>query len=139
MATQTQEKQEAVDLQQLAIWTVVAAVASAVINALLFIVTQSQFEGAMAQGQALSVTHPIGASIAFIVIGGIVLAVMGRFLSNPIAMWRNVAIVVLLLSLLQPVFLLEGEYTITTQLILGVMHIIAGAITIFLLTTRTAK
>lgn len=132
-------KQEAVDLQQLAIWTAIAAVASAVINAILYLVTSGQFNGALAMGQPFSVMPVIFATILQIVLGGVLLGVLDRFVSNPISMWRIIAIVVLVASLVQPFMFLEGTFTTTTQIILVVMHLIAGGITIFLLTTRTQK
>ncbi len=136
MATST-TKQESVDIQQLAIWTVVAALAAAVINAILFFVTQGQFETAEAMGQPFSVAPVILATVVQIFLGGILLAVLDRFVARPITIWMWIAIVVLVLSLAQPFMFLEGEFTTTTQLILVVMHIIAGGIAIYLLTTRT--
>ncbi|MEO1289391.1 MAG: DUF6069 family protein [Chloroflexota bacterium] len=135
----TTTKQESVSLQQLAIWTIIAAVISAALNAILYLVTQGQYAGLMVQGMEFSIANVIGASIMFIVVGGILLAVLDRFISNPISTWRNVAIVALILSLAQPFIpgLLEGDYTLTTQILLNVMHVIAGVVTIFLLTTRT--
>lgn len=133
------QNEEKVDLQQLAIWTTVAAVASAVINAILFVLTAGQFDGAIAMGNQMNVTNVIVASIVQIAVGGIVLAVLDRFVSKPISTWRIVAIVALVLSFAMPFTGLEGEYSSTAPFILIIMHIIAGAITIYLLTTRTQK
>ena len=138
MATKTTQA-EAVDMQQLAIWTVVAAVAAAVINAILFLVTQGQFEGAEAMGMPFSIGPVIGASVIQIILGGILLAVLDRFVDRPITIWKWIAIAVLVLSLAQPFLFLEGETTLTQQIILVIMHLIAGGITIYLLTTRTQK
>lgn len=138
MTTQTGQS-GAVDMQQLAIWTGVAAVAAAVINAILFLVTQGQFEGAEAMGMPFTIGPVIGASIVQIILGGVLLAVLARFVDRPITTWRWIAIVFLVLSLAQPFLLLEGETTLTQQIILVIMHLIAGGITIYLLTTRTQK
>jgi|GEM_PF-6887370 len=143
MSEETKVKSESVDLQQLAIWTAVAAVASAVINAILFFVTQGQFEGAVAAGQEFTVFPVIIVSIVQIVIGGILLGILDRFLDKPITVWMWIAIIVLVLSFVQPFMFLdwaeEVEPIAATPFILVAMHIIAGAITIFLLTTRTRK
>lgn len=143
MSETAKEKQESVDLQQLAIWTVVAAVASAVINAILYIVTEGQFEGALAMGQEFSVVPVIFASVLQIILGGVLLGILDRFLDKPITVWMWIAIVVLVLSLAQPFMFLdwaEGVEPVTAvPYILIAMHIIAGAITIFLLSTRTKK
>ncbi len=138
MTTQTVQS-EAVDMQQLAIWTIVAAVAAAVINAIVFLVTQGQFEGAEAMGNPFSIGPVIIVSFVQIVLGGVLLGILDRFLDRPITTWRWIAIVVLVLSLAQPFLFLEGETTLTQQIILVIMHLIAGGIAIYLLTTRTQK
>lgn len=132
-------KQESVSLQQLAIWTVVAIVISASLNAIIYLLTQSNFEGVIVQGVEFSIANVIGASVAFITVGAIVFAVLNRFVSRPISTWRNVAVVALVLSLGQPFIpgALEGDITLNAQLILVAMHVLAGIVTIYLLTTRT--
>ena len=143
MATQAGTKQESVDLQQLAIWTVIAAVVSSIIIVIVFLLTQAQFEGALAMGQAFGIPTFVGATVIQIVLGGVLLGILDRFLSKPITTWMWIAIVVLVLSLAQPFAFLdwtEGvEPFAMTPFILVVMHLIAGGITIYLLTTRTAK
>ncbi len=139
MATQNSPKQEIVDLRQLVIWTLVAAVAAAAINALLFLITAGQFAGAEAQGQPFSIGPVVFATLFQIVLGGVLLGILGRFLDRGITIWRWIAIVVLLLSLAQPFMWLGGEPTLTARIILVVMHLIAGGITIYLLSTRTRK
>lgn len=80
-------------------------------------------------------------SILFILIGTFVLTLMPRFTKRPISTWRTVAIVALLLSLLQPLGLLTGMMgpppPISTIISMEIMHIVAGVIAIYFLTTRT--
>jgi hypothetical protein len=80
-------------------------------------------------------------SILFILIGTFVLTLMPRFSKRPISTWRTVAIVALVLSLGQPLLLLTGMMgpppPISTVISLGIMHIVAGVIAIYFLTTRT--
>ena len=139
MATKNSVQSESVDIRQLAIWTIVAAVAAAVINAIVFLVTQGQFEGAEAMGNPLGIGNVVVVSLLQIVLGGVLLGVLDRFLDRPITTWKWIAIVVLVLSLAQPFLFLEGETTLTQQIILVIMHLIAGGIAIYLLTTRTQK
>lgn len=136
----TDTNQESVDIQQLAIWTTVSAVSAAVINAILFIVLSGQFEGVEAMGEPFSLMPVIFSSIIFIAIGGIFLGILARFVSRSITIWRWIAIVYLVLSFAQPFMFLQGDdVTLTPRIILVTMHIIAGGITIYLLTTRTQK
>lgn len=143
MTTQTQDKQEAVDLQQLAIWTVVAAVVSSIIIVILFQITKGQFEGALQNGAPFDNTIFVIAILVQVGVGGILLGILDRFLDRPITTWMWVAIVVLVLTLAMPFAFIEWadgvEPNLTAQIILVVMHLITGAITIYLLTTRTAK
>lgn len=139
MSEATETKQESVDLQQLAIWSAVGAVIAAVVNAILFIVTQAQFEGTLVMGEAFELVPVIIASIVGVVVGGILLGILDRFLASPIMTWRWIAIVFLVISFGGPFAMLEGEPTMTARIILIVMHIITGGIAIYLLTTRTSK
>jgi hypothetical protein len=80
-------------------------------------------------------------SIVFILIGTFVLTLMPRFSKRPISTWRTVAIVALVLSLAQPLMLLTGMMgppaSWNTVISLEIMHIVAGIIAIYFLTTRT--
>lgn len=139
MSEATETKQESVDLQQLAMWSVVGAVVAAVVNAIIFTVTQGQFEGTLVMGEAFELVPVIIASIVGVVGGGILLAILDRFLSSPISTWRWIAIAFLIISFGGPFAMLEGEPTMTARIILSVMHIITAGLAIYLLTTRTAK
>jgi hypothetical protein len=79
-------------------------------------------------------------SILFILIGTFVLTLMPRFSQRPISTWRTVAIVALVLSLAQPLALLTGMMgpppAISTIIVMEIMHVVAGVIAIYWLTTR---
>lgn len=137
MATQSNARQEQVSLQQVAIWTIVAAVLSSLLNVALFLLTQAQFEGALGPVGAFTAPLFAVATSAQVIGGGILLVILARVVKRPITVWRWIAIAFLLISLVQPFVFLDGEPTMAARIILVVMHIIAGVITIFLLTTRT--
>jgi hypothetical protein len=133
-------QREVIDNRQLAQWTVIAAVASAVVNSIVFFIAQAIgiFDNvAVTMGgtsMAFSVIPVIMSSILFILIGGGLMWVIARFNARPISTWRIVAIVALVLSLGMP--LAPNTFTNPTTpffITLLLMHIIAGVITIYLL------
>jgi hypothetical protein len=73
----------------------------------------------------------------------IVFAIIARFGKRPIRLFRIIALVVLVLSLLPDLGLLNANTMPGTSLgsviALMLMHVTAGAITIWLLTTRTIE
>ena len=78
-------------------------------------------------------------------LGVIVFALIARFARRPIRTFTIVAIAALLLSFLNPIFATMGMIPgvppigVDTMLTLMVMHIVAGVITIGLLTTLTRE
>lgn len=84
----------------------------------------------------------IMATLVGIMAGTLLLTLMPRFTTRPVTVFRNVAIVVLVLSLAQPLMLLLGLMPVgepvgwNTVLALEVMHIVAGVVAIVLLTRR---
>lgn len=86
-----------------------------------------------------------GPPIVFTIMGVlgavIVFAIVARFAKRPIRLFRIIALVVLVLSLLPDLMLLNANAMPGTSLgaviALMLMHVAAGAITIWLLTTRT--
>jgi hypothetical protein len=139
-------KQEVVDNRQLIQWTLIAAVVAAVVNSVVFFIAQAMgiFDDVvvtMGGGREPFVVIPvIGSSITLIVVGGIVLWVIARFSQRPISTWRIVAIVALLLSFGMPFSpnAFENPTTVFYATLL-LMHILAGVIAIYLLTTRVQK
>ena len=87
----------------------------------------------------------IGSTAVQVGLGIIVFALLARFARHPIRTFTIVAIVALLLSLTNPVFAALGLIPLgvsigaDTVLTLMVMHIVAGVITIGLLTTLTRE
>ncbi len=73
----------------------------------------------------------------------IVFAIVARFAKRPIRLFRIIALVVLVLSLLPDLGLLNANAMPGTSLgsviALMLMHVAAGAITIWLLTTQTVE
>jgi Family of unknown function (DUF6069) len=139
----TNTTQEVIDNRQLAQWTVIAGVAAAVVNSIVFFIAQAMgiFENvAIAMGgnsMAFSVFPVIMSSVLFILVGGGLMWVIARFNARPISTWRIVAIVALVLSFGMP--LAPNTFTNATPALLVtllLMHVIAGVITIYLLTTR---
>ena len=139
-------KQETINNRQLAQWTVIAAVASAVVNSIVFFIAQAMgvFDNVAVNmggnSMAFSVIPVIMSSILFILIGGGLMWVIARFNARPISTWRIVAIVALILSLGMP--LAPNTFTNPTTslfITLLLMHIIAGVITIYLLPSRVQQ
>ena len=88
-----------------------------------------------------------GPPIVFTIIGVLgavgVFAIIARFSKHPIRLFRIIALVVLVLSLLPDIGLLSANNmpgtSLGSVLALMLMHVAAGAITIWLLTTRTIE
>ncbi|MBC8098794.1 MAG: hypothetical protein H7Y11_05085 [Armatimonadetes bacterium] len=81
------------------------------------------------------------ATVFGVLAGTLLFTLMPRFSQRPVTTWRIIAIVVLVLSLAQPLLLLGTFMTpepaaIGTVLALELMHIVAGVVTIVLLTSR---
>jgi hypothetical protein len=73
-----------------------------------------------------SIVGALGATIVF--------AAVGRFARHPIRLFRIIAVVVLLLSFLNPVVALPGA-SLSVLLTLWFMHVVVAAISVGLLTT----
>ncbi|MDX1990775.1 MAG: DUF6069 family protein [bacterium] len=123
-----------------------AAVIASVANVVVYLI-------ASALGIEFNITPPdvpappfvlvvIFATTIGILLGTFVFTLMPRFSQRPISTFRIVAIVALVLSFAQPFMLTTGmiptsePVAISTVLTLEVMHVIAGAVVIYLLTTR---
>ncbi len=73
-----------------------------------------------------SVVGALGATVAF--------AIVVRFARHPIRLFRMIAVVVLLLSFLNPILALPGA-SLQTILTLESMHVVVAAVSVGLLTT----
>ena len=138
--------QETVDNRKLLQWTVIAAVASAIANTLIYFIAQALgiFDDVlvtMGGGSMAFVLPPvIGSSIMFILVGGALMWLIARFNQRPISTWRIVAIVALILSFGMPFS--PNAFTnasVGFYVVLLLMHVVAAIITIYLLTTRVQK
>ena len=115
----------------------IAGVIAAVINAILFLVFSSSFEGVIAtqMGQEFNIIPVIAVSIIGALGGGVALLGLDRFTGNPVRNWGILAIVVLLFFAPQPFFGLSGANT-TAILILEIMHIVVAGLAYYFLIMR---
>lgn len=135
------ENQESVNIRELAKWTVIAAVAATVLNTIIYLITEGEFEGAMIgsgeDAREFAVGNVVLLSMALILLGGAVLGVLSRFIERPITIWRYLAVIILLISYPAPFVALEASTT--ARIILVIMHTIAAGITIYLLPSRARE
>jgi hypothetical protein len=131
---------ETVSMRKIWLTGLLAAAISAVANAIIFFVAAAT--GLLDTnfvmqplGQTMTVFPVIISSFVGVLVGTAVFAALAKFTSRPISIFRIVAIVALVLSLAQPL-LIQGA-PVSFLLTLEVMHIVAGVIAIYLLTTRT--
>ena len=119
-----------------------AIVASVVANLIIRVIAVSLL-GIGQEFPPLSWGPPIVFTIMGVLGAIIVFAIIARFSKRPIRLFRIVALVVLVLSLLPDIGLLNSNAMPGTSLAsVGarmLMHLAAGAITIWLLTTRTIE
>jgi hypothetical protein len=86
-----------------------------------------------------------GSTIIQVLLGVLVFALLAKFAKNPIRTFRIVAIVALILSLSNPLMVLVGAFpigvtiSVATMLTMMVMHVVAAAITIWMLSTLTTE
>jgi Family of unknown function (DUF6069) len=84
--------------------------------------------------------------IAFTVIGVlgavIVFGLIGRFAKNPVALFQRVALIVLIVSFIPDIMMLVTGFnpgtTLANVVVLMIMHVVAWAITVQMLTRLTA-
>ena len=110
-----------------------AAVLAAVVNALVLVIASSLFGAVVVPPDEILTLGPVIAASAIGAVGAaVVLGVIGRFSRRPIRVFRVTALVVLLLSLV-PIPLQEVAGPSAGALAL--MHILAAAIVVGVLTT----
>ena len=132
---------EGIDYRRLLWVAPLAAAVAAVANAILYFIGDAlgAFPDSVivAGGQPMTVTPVIISSIVGVLGGAIVFAIIGRFARRPIAVFRVVAGVVLLLSFAQPFFISGADAGYRAGLIL--MHVVAAAIAVGLLTALARR
>lgn len=133
--------QESVNIRELAKWTVIAAVTATVVNSIIYLITEGEFDGAMIgsaeDGMTFGVGNVIFLSMVLILLGGVVLGVLSRFIARPITIWRYLAVIVLLISYPAPFVALEASST--ARIILVILHTIAAGIAIYLLPSHVQE
>jgi hypothetical protein len=111
----------------------VAAVLAAVANALVLVIASSLFGAVVVPpGETLTLGPVIAASAIGAVGAAVVLGIIGRFSRRPIPVFRVIALVVLLLSLVP--IPLQGVAGPSAG-VLALMHVLAAAIVVGVLTT----
>ncbi len=111
----------------------VATVLAAVANALVLVIASSLFGAVVVPpGETLTLGPVIAASAIGAVGAAVVLGIIGRFSRRPIPVFRVIALVVLLLSLVP--IPLQGVAGPSAG-VLALMHVLAAAIVVGVLTT----
>jgi hypothetical protein len=124
--------------------SVLAAITATVANLLVYYLIPALFNFTLAfplQGPGSEIEHlpafmVIVATVLPTIGAAVLLALLYRFTTRPRRTFRLIAILFLLLSLLPP-FSLPVAFSI--QLTLAIMHITAGAVIIYMLTTWAPK
>jgi membrane-bound acyltransferase YfiQ involved in biofilm formation len=115
--------------------------AAAVANALLTVIAVAVLRPDPAF-MPLTQPIPIIFTAAFVLIGVIVFAIVGRMSSRPIALFRRIALVALVLSFIPDILMLVTGFnpgtTVANVAVLLLMHVVAWAITVGML-TRLAR
>ncbi|MCS7071926.1 MAG: DUF6069 family protein [Anaerolinea sp.] len=131
------------------VWRVgaIAAAIAAVVNVIIWLIASVlgvPFNISPPQLPPIPFAIPVVlATVVGVLAGTLVLTLMPRFSQRPITTFRTVAIIALVLSFAQPLLLLTGAMPtsgpvgIETIIVLEIMHVAAGAVAIYFLTTRT--
>ena len=122
------------------IWQVggIAAVSTAVANAVVWAIAQGILDVSDEFMPLETVFPAIISSLLGVGLGTVVFYLLNRFTSRPIQLYQIIGIVFLVFSLSGPLMQSSEPGGGTKEVVtLLLMHIIAGAITIGLLTTRT--
>jgi hypothetical protein len=137
--TRTRAHAETVALRRLPIAGSIAVIGAVTANALVYLVASAL--GAMPQdvvvraGQPITLGAAAGTTLMSVACAVAVFALLSRFTSRPITIFRVVALLVLALSFLPP-FTLAGA-PLAMIAALEIMHVAAAAISIYTLTVLT--
>ena len=136
-------QQEQVEYSKLWWVTLLAGIIAAGVNVALYFLAQSiGFVDTLVPSFLDAANAPpftiaiVGVSIIFIAIGGVILWLIDLISEKPLTLWRNIAILALLLSLVQPLFAFTEVNDIA---LLIVLHIVAGVIAISMIPTMAKK
>lgn len=127
------------------VWRVggLAILGSAVANAIVYFIASAILRFPPEFPPLASVVPPILFTVMFTLVAVIVFSIVARRSSQPIRLYRIIAVVALIVSLI-PDLTLPGNpmfpgATPTAIGTLVVMHLVAAAITVYLLTTQTLE
>ena len=133
---------ERIDLRRLWWASLLAGVGAAVANTLIYLIASAA--GAMPQSVLVpGINQPIGPmpvilnSFVPAILAAVFLALLNRFTRRPVRIFRIVAVVVLVVSFVNP-FTIPGA-PLAMILVLDLMHVIAAAIIVGVLTTLPVK
>ena len=118
-------------------WAIpLAAVIAAAFNAFVF--TVGDAIGAFPSnviipnaGAPLTLPPVIFSSVVGVALGGIVFALLGRFTSRPVWIYRSVGVIVLILSFATPLTIPDAPLVMVG--VLELMHVVAGVTALWLL------
>ena len=108
---------------------VLAGIAAAITNGILFIVFR--FAGVISDnifpqpGQPLTLPAVIIASLVPLIIGSVIFYLFERFLNNGFKIFAGIALILMVLSLFSPFTMIPGA-TFGYSLVLCVMHVVAA-------------
>ena len=119
----------------------VAASGAAIANLILFLITRGlgipyimPLQGPDAMLEALPASMVVIASVVPAIAATILFAILGKFLAQPIRVFWIIATVFLVISLAAPLTL-PAAVALSTKIGLTLMHVVAGATIVGILTT----
>jgi hypothetical protein len=129
---------EAVHYGKLVQAALIAAVVAVVLNVVVYFIgsalgTLPESVVVPPANLPITVVPIVMATVMGAVAGTIVYALLGRFTARPVTIFRILGTVVLILSLAQPFII--PNVPLNMVITLDIMHIIAGAVIIYVLTT----
>ncbi len=132
---------ERIPLRKIAIATIVAAIAAAIVNAIVFLIA----DAAGAMPESVKVDNPGGGSSSIelatvvtvtiypLLLAGVLLAVLARFSKRPLQLFWVISAVVLVLSFFEPfVFLDDAPGDMIAALL--TMHVVAAVVGVGVIT-----
>jgi len=141
-ATQSQAPAQRVRISRL-LWVGPLAIVAAVIANLIIRTIAVSLLGISAEFPPLGFGPPVMFTVIGVLGATIVLAIVARFSKRPIALFRTIALVVLVISLIPDVLLYTSNgmpgTSLGAVLALMVMHAVAYAITVTLFSRMTAE
>lgn len=114
---------------------IIAGVIASIINVVIFLLAQSQFEDVYAIGRRFDLWMIIGASFGFIIMGSGIMIGLDVFVDNTLSGWRNLSIIALILAIPLPFLFVDFPLPYTFPVLI-LMQFVAGGIAIYVMTTQ---